>query len=1176
MGEVYRAQKVGGVPVAVKLIRPDLLHQTDVRRRFAREARAAARLDHPNLCRILDYGTDRGQTYLTMELVEGTSLDRWRDAPPDADSILQGIDGVLAALAHAHARGVIHGDLKPENIMVSWGRDGRPRMKVMDFGVARFRDETEQDGASSFVGTPAYMTPEQAARLDDVTPVTDLYAVGVMLFELITGRLPYDAKSPAGMLFAHLRDPIPALIPRSGWKADESLAMLVRRLLAKDPLDRFAFAADVREALTRCTLRGTGVAPRGVEPDAGDASLLGTVVRSPERPSRTRLVTHPREDASSTTTTPLTHADEGGFSLFSIRELPLRGRDAELGTLRSHAASVAGQHRLRAVVVRGEQGLGKTRLVTALREELDEQGAMQIWWARETSDPFGALREAVERGFGLRGRPPVEARARLASLLQRQRVQDEWEVQALTEFVGLDADRKAPRRLADDNARFAVFDRALARAARQRPVLLLLEDLHHGDGTPARLLRFLLEGQSARLPVLVVLTIRPEAQAGAGDAHLALQQTLEYAGPLIDDVRLRALDLRTTQQLVRATVPMAPEVADAVAMRAGGNPQLATELVRQLVDSGRLEGLGERPDPIEVLRELTEGIAGLLERRLVEAAAAPGADALTLFVWEHLAVLGLRVPVAPALEILRLAGVPGPARVLDRALTVGVTTGVLVEERPDLFRFDNTMLRDALLARDVDRRPARERLAAEARLAAGTPEQVAAQSAEIAEHYFAAHDPQAALPHLMARAARASREQVLRAAIPTWERALAVARACHNPTAELEVLMGLAEAQLDAAAHEPARAAALAARRLAVQEGLPVPPAAARVMADAARKLGSLQEARTLYQIALSELEASGDKRGAAPAETGLAQVELRDGRVQEAERLLRAARTKLLAADDQIGVAAVDTALAQAALATGLFEEAMHMTQTASQRYATLQHRRGVALCMRLQGEIAAAQSDWGTAVDTFDRAREELLAVGDVWGAALALLYRALAAERQDRTESALAGYEESRRVLTALGDHASAAIAQLAAARVHADAGAWELAIPALTRVLEVDDVASIDDARFVDLLVDAARTCIFAEQTPLAGELLQRADRKLQRIADGSPVWDRADEVQYLLHELGMTAQATASGLRRREENSQTRIEVSDANLEAAGVVRAGSMRLTASGLSLPELASDDET
>ena len=256
MGAVYRAERPDGPPVAVKILHEDLGTDPAQRERFEREARALFALAHPNILEVHDFGVTEGSPYLAMELLEGMSLDRYleeREPPPS--EALELVAQVLEGLAFAHGLGVLHRDLKSENVFVTRGPDGRPMAKLLDFGLVKFVDD-ERWGAGnkltvmgSVFGTPAYMAPEQCAGAP-VTAAADVYAAGVILFEALTGEWPFMEESRLTMFKAHLASPVPALrATREGlWTCDE-LEALTQRALAKLSADRFPDAGAMLAAL---------------------------------------------------------------------------------------------------------------------------------------------------------------------------------------------------------------------------------------------------------------------------------------------------------------------------------------------------------------------------------------------------------------------------------------------------------------------------------------------------------------------------------------------------------------------------------------------------------------------------------------------------------------------------------------------------------------------------------------------------------------------------------------------------------------------------------------------------------------------------------------------------------------------------------------------------------------
>jgi serine/threonine-protein kinase len=212
MGRVYLAEQTTlGRTVAVKVIHPHLAGDDHAAGRFITEARASCQLHHPNSIAIYDFGrTDDGQLYLVMEYLRGRDLARVADAegPLPFARIVDIIGQVLGALDEAHEQSIVHRDLKPENIVLEPVRSGRDFVKVVDYGLAKMKEPAP--GAAKTVpgfvcGTPEYMSPEQG-RGDKLDGRSDLYSVGVVLYQLLTGRLPFEAETPTRLLLAHLAD----------------------------------------------------------------------------------------------------------------------------------------------------------------------------------------------------------------------------------------------------------------------------------------------------------------------------------------------------------------------------------------------------------------------------------------------------------------------------------------------------------------------------------------------------------------------------------------------------------------------------------------------------------------------------------------------------------------------------------------------------------------------------------------------------------------------------------------------------------------------------------------------------------------------------------------------------------------------------------------------------------
>ena len=261
MAQVYKAYQADlDRYVAIKVLHPHLTSDENFAARFRREARAIAALQHPHIVRVYDFDTAEGLAFLVMEYLEGTSLKArlhdldCRDERMELEEAERIVGTLADALDHAHRQGVVHRDVKPSNIFIT--TDGRP--VLTDFGIARMVDATVVTESGGTLGTPAYMSPEQG-RGEPGDARSDIYALGILLYQLCTGRVPFDADTPYAVILKHITAPLPS--PRSiRPELPEAVERVILKALAKDPDDRYQTAGEMSRAL-RAALESPQAAP---------------------------------------------------------------------------------------------------------------------------------------------------------------------------------------------------------------------------------------------------------------------------------------------------------------------------------------------------------------------------------------------------------------------------------------------------------------------------------------------------------------------------------------------------------------------------------------------------------------------------------------------------------------------------------------------------------------------------------------------------------------------------------------------------------------------------------------------------------------------------------------------------------------------------------------------------
>jgi len=1089
MGEVWQARHGGhDRAVAVKVMTG--AHAADPRYHaaFRAEVRAIVRLHHPGIITVYDYGqippeAERASAgrlaahspYLVMEVANRGTLkqidgvDHWTDAVPLLSAILD-------ALAHAHARGVIHRDIKPGNVLVT-EVDGQLHLKLSDFGIAHaLYDEQERQFAHVAHGTPQYMAPEQIMRQWRAQgPWTDLYAVGCLAHRLLGGRAPFQRPALGAILRAQLNDAPPPLPPEV--EAPPALQRWVDRLLQKSPANRYQRAADAAWDLLQLT--------EAQERDPGGAGAWSCGAQPPVPASWRR---------PETGAVPLLRG--AGVGLFGLRPVPLVGREAERDAIWGALGEVHREGWARAVVLEGGAGLGKTRLAEWAAERAHEVGAATVLRAAHSPTPGAA--SGIPRMLATAFRcVDADRDTTLACtrelLLELDPACDELEWLALTELLQPSDEAPEPDDAAvatpDDTLngplaasprrvhfssraeRHAVVQRLLERVARARPIVLLIDDAQWGADA-VELVLLLLQSPTP-LPVLALLTVQPNDarrtfEPGFVDALLQHPRATRVPIPPLREQPMHAL--------LDGLLDLDGQLARQVVERVGGSPLFAIQVVGDWIERGALQA-GPRGFT------LRDGEALVIPDD-IHAALSSQVNRLVT----QLATHGLR-RVRHALE---LAATLGPVSTLaeweDACEGVGITLHPrMIEAALDrqLFRQDGAeltfahgMIRECLVrtAREGDRWEAHNDACAEMLLRRAPHP---ASLPRLGQHLIAAGRHADALPVLL-NAVRASHDasdyDAAHKLLDLREHAL---DALQRPAVDhdrVETLVARARThilhgRLDATVaeldrlrqlHVPAAWAALTAE-IAWLDGV------------VAQKRNRLDDAHACYATARDGYQACDDPVGVAHALYGLGVVCRLRGELRPSVAHIGAARELFAARADHTGVGQCLAALADVTRRKGDAERALKLIHRAVRSFRKAGNRFGIANSLNTLGDFARHRGDLDTAEDSYREAVRlcEAIGSGNAPIVRLNLGYILLLRAR----------FEDARTLFTFALDElgrfgwelfvAYAHVGLVCCAAALDDFDAWDTHLPRAVALLEASHVIDDDIAWPLQLAADLAR-------------------------------------------------------------------------------------------------------
>ena len=747
MGEVWQAEDTAvSRDVAIKVSRSD--GSFDPATWLAAEAHTVARLNHPNLVALLDrtlLSSNGGEPApaLVFEYVAGRPLSLWADRPRPWRWIRGIAKQVLEALAYAHGRGVVHRDLKPSNILLS-GDPLEPTVHILDFGIAAWsapgrtgddlpsRSNLSPLGKSTAQGTRAYMAPEQVeGELGDNGPWSDIYSLGVVVAELLLGRLPFPGETDeaiwAGRLRSRFSPPAQALsdlgIP---------LRRFLLRMLAPDPAQRFGWAADARRVLPSSMIHDlTTPAPEpSLSPESTDV-MLQVVPRDEERDTdpdmdRQAILHEPIVEGGSITLElapageeevqlPPSWAvdkpdakawDEGldrskvrtvaavpavSYSLLSMRDAPLHGREKAWKKAWKHLSQVATTRRPALLLVEGPGGRGKTRFARELAAVAEEVGVARSHHVRFRGDGSGAgaLRRLLHRILRVAELPEHLREDRVRRVLSEAGYPSEADlVPRLIAMLTPRQHRRGPE-LEEATTAIELF-RVLCR---RRPLLLWLEDIDRASDRALLTWLNQLFRAEGELPVAVVATSRVAKRKAGAEGEPAWVMLRAREGTEV--LEMERLSDDGIGGILAFTAGTSPDLGLEIARWSKGDPRAAQQIARHLHESGRLrwdpEGYELRGDTPSTAGHLK--LDSILRARARDAVDAAPDKVATQSVLDLLSLVRERARRVFLVDAARRIGLD--SRRVETALGP-LVIGALVDVRDEGPRLAHTALAESI------------------------------------------------------------------------------------------------------------------------------------------------------------------------------------------------------------------------------------------------------------------------------------------------------------------------------------------------------------------------------------------------------------------------------------------------------------------------------------------------
>ncbi|MFA5624871.1 MAG: protein kinase [Bradymonadales bacterium] len=660
--------------------------------RFEREIRNFAQLMHPYIVQVYDVGKLKdGAPYIFMEEVKGAALSPRIFRGQSLEEILLFFDRVLEALAFAHSNAIIHRDLKPDNILVTKDASGSYIPKIMDFGLALRADEKDTritvDGM--VVGTPIYMAPEQACDEHyKISPATDLYAMGCIIYEFFSGKPPFDGKTAVSVLLAQAGDEPPPFVPLEEFASSIRMANIIRRLLEKKPDKRFDTAADLRAALRRTLLIRDGL-NIGLEVYSTQNSAMSDEDKTEDGVHNAPLATVTYQEVL-----PEVLELNYQYSVLSIRAPKFVGRRNASHILWCYLRECYLTKRAAVCLITGRPGVGKSHFVSQLSQYAYTIGGAQKLTVDCSSqeDVVLAFYNAVFAKLLLRTLNESSIPSAIAYFF-RTHSSDPRATQLLDIFKRIDSE---PHSITQHSL-LVLFHDIVARLCVTKPLILCFDNVDNSQTQSLRqVIELLSSPPSAKLPLLIAVT-----NTSINDVPTDLELCLgnNSAIWLRRGIRLEPLPNADMKALIERSLSIHPKIAPYIAKISAGYPKIAVGLARQWQLAGFLEPspqgyIGTRPiTDLPIPKNVHESILSFLYYAF---------DDYPTDTWLPIACLAATLGDEFSYQALELAAnaLPSHHHTMDAALFINdALTGAVLLARPnDLYTYANPLMRDALLS----------------------------------------------------------------------------------------------------------------------------------------------------------------------------------------------------------------------------------------------------------------------------------------------------------------------------------------------------------------------------------------------------------------------------------------------------------------------------------------------